>query len=216
MNKPRLLGAVCVYLIVASINANASLISTDWQTVGDNLITYDDVSDLRWLDLTETNDMTRLDVLAQLGSGGQFDGWRYATSDEVVTLWSNFGIDLSEGATTFVSGFDALVIDATNILGNILCEANCVWWPNGALGLTSTQSVSPGRYDVIGALYETRPVPTTEYHVVNFNSALDNTATTFQGHYLVQSTAVPVPGAIWLFGSGLLGLIGIVKRKRSA
>jgi len=28
-------------------------------------------------------------------------------------------------------------------------------------------------------------------------------------------TAVPIPGAIWLFGSGLLGLIGMAKRKRA-
>jgi hypothetical protein len=25
---------------------------------------------------------------------------------------------------------------------------------------------------------------------------------------------VPVPAAVWLFGSGLLGLLGVVKRKR--
>ena len=28
-------------------------------------------------------------------------------------------------------------------------------------------------------------------------------------------TVVPVPAAVWLFGSGLLGLIGIAKRKRA-
>jgi hypothetical protein len=28
-------------------------------------------------------------------------------------------------------------------------------------------------------------------------------------------SAVPVPGAIWLFGSGLLGLVGISRRKKS-
>lgn len=34
------------------------------------------------------------------------------------------------------------------------------------------------------------------------------------GVYLAE--AVPIPSAIWLFGSGLLGLIGIAKRKRAA
>jgi hypothetical protein len=29
-------------------------------------------------------------------------------------------------------------------------------------------------------------------------------------------TVVPVPAAVWLFGSGLLGLIGISRRKKSA
>jgi hypothetical protein len=35
-----------------------------------------------------------------------------------------------------------------------------------------------------------------------------------KGFYTV--TAVPVPAAIWLFGSGLLGLIGIARRKKAA
>ena len=32
--------------------------------------------------------------------------------------------------------------------------------------------------------------------------------------WAVQSGEVPVPAAVWLFGSGLLGLVGIAKRKR--
>jgi hypothetical protein len=30
------------------------------------------------------------------------------------------------------------------------------------------------------------------------------------------STVVPVPAAVWLFGSGLLGLVGIARRKKAA
>lgn len=32
----------------------------------------------------------------------------------------------------------------------------------------------------------------------------------------VQQTVVPVPAAVWLFGSGLLGLVGIARRKKAA
>ena len=32
---------------------------------------------------------------------------------------------------------------------------------------------------------------------------------------LVSVNEVPVPGAVWLFGSGLLGLIGVARRKKS-
>ena len=31
-----------------------------------------------------------------------------------------------------------------------------------------------------------------------------------------KATVVPVPAAVWLFGSGLIGLIGIARRKRTA
>ena len=33
-------------------------------------------------------------------------------------------------------------------------------------------------------------------------------------HISVYSTVVPVPAAVWLFGSGLLGLIGLARRKK--
>lgn len=34
--------------------------------------------------------------------------------------------------------------------------------------------------------------------------------------YVADSTVVPVPSALWLLGSGLLGLIGVARRKRAA
>ena len=44
-----------------------------------------------------------------------------------------------------------------------------------------------------------------------------NTGTmTFRGSPdLVAASVVPVPAAIWLFGSGLIGLIGLAKRKKA-
>jgi hypothetical protein len=39
-------------------------------------------------------------------------------------------------------------------------------------------------------------------------SSVDHTGT------IVFATAVPVPAAVWLFGSGLIGLVGFVRRKR--
>jgi len=35
-------------------------------------------------------------------------------------------------------------------------------------------------------------------------------------HGLVYVSSIPVPAAVWLFGSGLLGLIGISRRKKAA
>jgi hypothetical protein len=42
----------------------------------------------------------------------------------------------------------------------------------------------------------------------------DQTGVGFSG--IVEQTAVPVPAAVWLFGSGLLGLVGIARRKQTA
>ena len=31
----------------------------------------------------------------------------------------------------------------------------------------------------------------------------------------INASAVPVPAAVWLFGSGLLGLVGVARRKKA-
>ncbi len=35
------------------------------------------------------------------------------------------------------------------------------------------------------------------------------------GHITAPTSAVPVPAAVWLFGSGLLGLVGVARRKKA-
>ena len=62
--------------------ANSAIVEADWQAVNDGLLTEDTSTGLKWLDLTETANMSFNDVSALLGAGGTFDGFRYATSAE--------------------------------------------------------------------------------------------------------------------------------------
>jgi hypothetical protein len=41
-------------------------------------------------------------------------------------------------------------------------------------------------------------------------------ASTSYGMYGIEISQVPLPAAVWLFGSGLLGMIGIARRKKAA
>lgn len=41
------------------------------------------------------------------------------------------------------------------------------------------------------------------------------TCQTIAGGSWLRTSAVPVPAAVWLFGSGLIGMIGIARRKKS-
>ena len=43
-----------------------------------------------------------------------------------------------------------------------------------------------------------------------------NTNGAIIGTFTVEGAVVPIPSALWLFGSGLLGLVGIARRKKSA
>ena len=49
-----------------------------------------------------------------------------------------------------------------------------------------------------------------------FNPLNSIASTSPSSYYLIETAAVPIPAAAWLFVSGLLGLLGISRRKKSA
>ena len=211
MNNKLVLGALGTCFAVTCFNANAAVVSTDWQTPGDNLITLDDVSGLQWLDLTETYGLMFDYVSGQFDVGSEFEGFRYATDAEVQALWSNFGIDLSTGAPTSVAGADPNVEIAAGILGNTWNIYAFFDYPFGASGITANTGGTG--HSAMGA-YQT-DFGFTTYETIGTITSSD-TLTNIQpyGSYLVMGSPVPVPAAVWLFGSGLLGLIGIMGRKK--
>jgi len=214
MKKLRLLGALCISLFTVSYNACAEVVDADWKTPGDNLLTHDLATGLKWLDLTETNNLSRDVVVSQLVSGGALDEFRYATSAEVVQLWANFNIDLRAGQPTYTNGLDPNVQSAVSMLGNIFCEYDCISNPYGAIGVTSTASSEIGSYDELGAFQQDYTFEYTQYFIQGRSAAQSDSLAIYLGHYLVV-TSVPIPPVIWLFCSGLLGLFGVARRKVS-
>ena len=51
---------------------------------------------------------------------------------------------------------------------------------------------------------------------VSFYGFADASTSSQLGQYGIDISQVPVPAAAWLFGSGLIGLIGIARRKKAA
>jgi len=210
-------------LALFSLNASAALVSLDWQTPGDGMITRDTATSLDWLDLTATNNMSRDYVITQLGSGGQFAGMRYATTGEVLNLWSTLGIDLFGG--TYYFGQDPLVAQATQLLGNVYCDYDCSVYPYGVTGLTADlYSGYTDLYQRLGAMVsnQTASEPArTWYENGTVTANYSTTSEVWLSHYLVRASvllpsSVPVPASVWLFGSGLLGLSGVARRRRPA
>ena len=201
--------AASIGLLTVCLNVDAALLSEDWKTSGDNLITYDNVSGLRWLDLTETYSLAFTEVSGQFGSGADFEGFRYATNAEVIDLWTNFSIDLSFGAPTSTAGYESNVQTAAELLGNTW-NLYAFWdYPFGVSGITANTTGSG--HDALGAYLSEWGGTIETVGTTTIDDSLPGIAP--YGSYLVMASPVPVPAAVWLFASGLIGLIGVARRK---
>lgn len=71
-------------LTIASINANAELIKTDWKTDSDSMAVVDTTSGKEWLNFSATRGLSIAQVQAQLDT--TFAGWRLPTRSEIEAL----------------------------------------------------------------------------------------------------------------------------------
>lgn len=89
----------CLLALMISVprTTYAAVFEHDWQDPNDGLLTYDDVNQREWLDLSETLlvdwGLDPNNVVAQLGPGGYFQGFEFAKSADVIALAESAGID---------------------------------------------------------------------------------------------------------------------------
>ena len=211
------LGFVFTCIAVVSLNANAVIMNADWKTPGDNLITQDTGSGLEWLDLTVTADFSYDYVSNQLGVGQEFEGWRYATAEEVTGFWDAFGGDSNyyNGLSTQNNGLFDLIAP---YWGDLYCEQFGCSTGEGYSFAYTIDSSEDGFHNIALAsdwiLLDWHP---TEDQIDSlYLEIIDHSAYFDTGSALVRDiSTVPVPAAVWLFGSGLLGLIGLARRKKA-
>ena len=84
--------AVTLLVTLFQVVSWAELEERDDPVFGFDSITYDTETGFEWLDLTESLNMSFNEVSEQLGTGGDFEGFRYATADEVGDLFLAAGI----------------------------------------------------------------------------------------------------------------------------
>jgi hypothetical protein len=178
---------------LAGTGAQAALVDN-----GNSLI--DTATNLEWLDLTETQGQTVNQVLSS--SFVTVDGYAYATTDQVATLFANAGF------VTGVSDTDPLNDPAAALLLS---------------GLGCTQFCSPGTnatgrgWADFGGGFNYRPFYANtglgaQYAIISLGNASEDFADETAGVYLVR-TVVPVPAALWLFVSAF-GLLGWFRRRQ--
>lgn len=120
--------------------------------------------------------------------------------------------------------------NTTNING---CVAGPTCMGNGSSGgtpLITDTVANPNEFGqgdgigVAGSPFQAGPFadfnPSFDVTTLTFTSSVDGTIAqgcTFVAGDLCETTlnAVPVPAAVWLFGSGLLGLVGVARRKKA-
>lgn len=95
---------VIALLAISAAPVQADVVSRDWKTPGDGLLTYDDINQREWLDLTGTQlfkfPVTTLReqyqaVLAEIEPGGTFEEFIVASAVDVFGLADSAGIDTS-------------------------------------------------------------------------------------------------------------------------
>lgn len=142
----------CLPSFMMSLPVSASLIERDYSGVTGG-ITYDSEANVEWLDLSFTRTMNLFEYKNYLVTLD--DGWKFASSDLVANLFSNFaltpepnedyGVIKAGSGYSFYSPPKSLFIELVNdltILGETMSSASALY---GIKGFTS---------DSIGAAHE--------------------------------------------------------------
>jgi hypothetical protein len=201
MKKSFLKGAVCMYIVAfglalsISFPASASTVRYEWTTITG----HGGLSG--WIDVdVTTGDNSNFN--AQKMVAFEFN---FPTPEDVTYVTADlFGPTSPEDSTPVFEG----LISATN--GIIQLLEQVLPAPRSNTFIANQQCQLPSLLaceGIFGAGIATNSIDRV---------GMDPSQQTSTGRWKIAAVpAVPVPAAVWLFGSGLLGLIGVARRKKA-
>lgn len=199
----------------------------------DHTYLTDSATGLDWLDVTTTAGMSFNQVSSQLGIGGQFAGWRYATLDEFNTLVSNYsGIVIATGNYGQVNmetdRIDGLVALLGSTLDTYFLQTRGVTYNEyfGLQGREVYQSrgmladfypANPDSRRMAALVDDDRFSNSADFSYASFNTQSIHVSDYVNGSFLVRehvvAAPVPEPETYALLLAGL-GLVGVAARRR--
>jgi len=187
--------------LVLSSHANAELINH-------GNFTTDSVTGLDWLDLTQTVNLSYDYVMSQFAAGGEFEGWTLASRSQVLELLDNAGgTGPYEDWSTINNG---VVTPLLNLWGDFSTDIQ-----NNSVHFMFDEVNEFNQHRLAYLFDTTKSTQGLANDLMRIDHGFwDGTPSTQVGSALVRASVVPVPAAIWLFGSGLIGLSVIAKRRR--
>src|ERR1022692_2554127 len=125
-------------LLLVAAPLKASLFLTDDANFGPNSITVDTSTGLGWLNVTKTSGLSYQQVLSQTQAGGMFGGFRFATVQEVLQLYSSAG--LTPSAYGDIAHYYSDSSPAIQTFFSLLGTSGTI---NGLLGIVALSGTSP-------------------------------------------------------------------------
>ncbi|MEQ1759430.1 MAG: DNRLRE domain-containing protein [Vicinamibacterales bacterium] len=174
-------------LRLGGVPQQLGLSSISDQVFGSNSVTLDTQTGLEWLDLTKSTNRSFDYVLTQFGLGGEFAGWRLATTDQVTTLFDHAGVRSTPQALGHQS-LDPLLFNSNveaflSLVGITLSSAQ----NNGVAGL----HLSP-RMNGTTAPHSSVNISTNEtYSVIEGSFVVRHAPQGHLGHWLVRDRPAP-------------------------
>ncbi len=192
-------GATGAGSTVAILSADAgrrmreALISLDDHRYGSDSVTLDTITGLEWLDLTKSRGRSFNDIIGYDGSNefaarGDFAGFRYATADEVRTLFVDAGIQSIDAVNKAIGYSDVAALQALVGVTSIFSEPFDDGTSTFSIGFSATVSTPGGRQSPVLILHDAGVNNPFSYGYAFINNNVnDGTAAPEYGSWLVRA-----------------------------
>jgi hypothetical protein len=215
----------CLTLLAMSFSSSAEFISTDAYTQDDGKATLDTSTGLEWLDLSETKGRSYNEIKGQLAEGGEFEGWRLPTANEVRSLIQEFYPELpqynwayktstGERAADWIGFFNTsyggysfgqyLYNDTTLYTAGVQRYSSKGIWRGSVYQSYGSRSYSTGGDQVHQNTSTFLVSDGGTTYTSKKNPSVNNVG--FEGDINAAPASVPVPLSALLLGAGLLGI----------